>query len=106
MTTVRLAAGGVCALKGFDIDMSEDCKVCITESLLLLKHRGYTSGRVRFYEENGLRVSIDGGGEGTEEDCPEDEISLALLNALLGEVETAEKDGKLNSITFTIGSEK
>ena len=106
MTTVRLAAGGVCAVKGFDLDMSEDCKVCITEGLLLLKHRGYAVGRVRFFEEEGLRISVEGEGEGEEEGSPEDEISLALLSALLGEIETTERGGKLSSITFTMGSEK
>ncbi len=106
MTTVRLAAGGVCALKGLDMDASEDCKVCITESLLLLKHRGYAVGRVRFFESEGLSVRVEGEGVGQEEESPEDEISLALLSALLGTVETTEKGGKLNSVSFEIGSRK
>lgn len=106
MTTVRLAAGGVCALKGLDIDATEDCKVCITESLLLLKHRGYTSANVLFFEGENLSVRIEGEGEGEEADSPEDEISLALLSALLGEVGTTEKNGKLFSVSFEIGPQR
>ena len=40
MTTVRLLTGGVCSLVGLGLEESEDCKVCVTESLLLLKHGG------------------------------------------------------------------
>lgn len=103
MTTVRLAAGGLCALKGLDIDTAEDCKVCITESLLLLKHRGYARANILFFEGETLSVRIEGEGEGEEEACAEDEISLALLSALLGEIGTTEKDGKLHSISFGVG---
>lgn len=104
MTTVRLAVGGVCALKGLDIDRTEDCKVCITESLLLLKHRGNSSAHVLFFEGDPLSVRVEGEGEGEEEETPEDEISLALLSALLGEVRTAGRGGKLCAISFAIGS--
>ncbi len=103
MTTVRLAAGGVCAMKGLDIDAAEDCKVCITESLLLLKHRGYLTANIFFYEGEPLSVRIVGEGEGDGTPSPEDDISLALLSALLGDVETTERDGKLHSISFEIG---
>ena len=103
MTTVRLAAGGVCAMKGLDIDLSEDCKVCITESLLLLKNRGYACACVHFYEEEGLTVLVEGKGAATADGCPEDEISLALLSALLGGVETSERDGNLSAVSFKIG---
>ncbi len=103
MTTVRLAAGGVCAMKGLDIDAAEDCKVCITESLLLLKHRGYLTANIFFYEGEALSVRIEGEGEGEGEPSPEDDISLALLSALLGDVETTERGGKLHSVSFEIG---
>ena len=39
-TTVRLTVGGVCALAGFDVDATEDFKVCVTECLLIL-NRNY-----------------------------------------------------------------
>ena len=105
MTTVRLAVGGVCAMKGMDLDASEDCKVCVTESLLLLKHRGYLNAHVCFYEDGGLRVRISGEGEGKAEETSEDDISLALLNALLSDLETEEQDGKLSAVTFACGEQ-
>ena len=40
MTTVRLATGGVCSLVSLSYDDGEDCKVCVTESLLLLVRGG------------------------------------------------------------------
>ncbi len=101
MTTARLATGGVCSLAGLDLDTSEDCKVCLTESLLLLMHRGFSAVRVRFFEDEGLLVRAAGTGEIREAgEYPEDEISFALLGALNGSVTTAKKGGKLAEISF------
>ena len=36
LTTVRLTTGGICALADFDVDSTEDFKVCVTECLLIL----------------------------------------------------------------------
>ena len=60
MTTVRLATGGVCSLAGLDLERSEDCKVCVTESLLLLTHAGYREASIDFSEDEGLRARIAG----------------------------------------------
>ena len=103
MTTVRLATGGACALVGLNLDDSEDCKVCVTESLLVLMHRGYTAARVIFGEENGLCVRVEGEGEGVQDASEADEISFALLGALNDSVQTQERDGKLAGITFRFG---
>ena len=101
MTTVRLATGGVCSLAGLDLDESEDCKVCVTESLLLLMHRGYKTARVRMEEDGGLLFSIAGEGERQETaKSAEDDISLALLGALLGDVEEEKRDGELCALKF------
>lgn len=101
MTTARLATGGVCSLVGLDLDASEDCKVCLTESLLLLTHRGFASARVLFCEEEGLYVRVFGEGEPSEaEECPEDDISFALLGALNDSVTTKKEGGRLFEISF------
>ncbi len=105
MTTVRLAAGGVCALKDIDFDTAEDCKVCITECLLMLKHRGYAFANVLFSDGDTLSVRVEGEGVGEETEAPEDELSLALLGALLGDVETFERNGKLFAISFQVTHE-
>ena len=88
LTTVRLTTGGLCALAGFDVDAAEDYKVCVTESLLILKRNGFRSANIQFTVGEALGCLVCGleGGADVEETL-EDEISRALLSALLGEVE-------------------
>lgn len=94
MTAVRLATGGVCSLAGLSLDGSEDCKVCVTESLLLILRRGYTDARVTFGKENGIKIVIEGSGQSEKEkQTTEEEISIALLNALVDHLEITCEDG-------------
>ena len=99
MTTVRLTTGGICSLAGMDLDSSEDCKVCVTESLLLLLHAGYARAAVRFFDgEDGLRIEIAGMGTAADAvSAPEDEISEALLGALAARV-SFEKRERLTGV--------
>ena len=102
LTTVRLTTGGLCALAGFDVDATEDYKVCVTESLLILKRNGYRSANICFTVGETLACQVQGeNGNGTFEENMEDEISRALLSALVGEVafETG-KSGKVERISF------
>ena len=93
LTTVRLTTGGLCALVGFDVDGTEDFKVCVTESLLILKRNGFTSATIDFFVDEALGCELSGKESGGEKaDSFEDEISYALLSALLGTVEFV-KDG-------------
>ncbi len=94
-TTLRLTAGGLCALAGFNLDETEDFKVCVTESLLILKRNGFSSAEVEFTLGDALRCRIEGKEcQGVKEDGIEDEISRALLSALLGKVNFV-KDGEI-----------
>lgn len=89
MTTVRLTVGGLAALAGMDVDEGEDYKVCVTESLLLFKRNGFSSARAHFeITEEGIDSVLfaEGEGERTAEAELEDEISYALLGALVDEV--------------------
>lgn len=105
MTTVRLATGGVCSVAGLSMDASEDCKVCVTESLLLLMHRGFPCANVRFFHDSGLKIEITGEGScGKERECVEDEISVALLSALTENVNLQKEDGCLYAIGFRFGN--
>ncbi len=105
MTTVRLATGGLCSMKGLDLDESEDCKVCVTESLLLLMHRGYRRASVSFFGDDGLFVRVEGyDGEAKTADSAEDEISAALLGALARDVNTEKEGGYLRAIGFRFGN--
>jgi len=104
LTTVRLVTGGVCSLAGLNVDDSEDCKVCVTESLLLLMHSGFTSGRIVFEERDGIAVSIkgeDGSADGAL--SSEEEISVALLQALVEDLEMVRTDRGVSSVTFGFG---
>ncbi len=93
-TTVRLTVGGLCALSGFDVDLAEDFKVCVTESLLILKRNGFSSAKVEFSLGEALSCRVSGETQtGEKEDGLEDEISHALLQALLGKVDVV-KDGE------------
>ena len=100
-TTVRLTTGGLCALAGFDVDSAEDFKVCVTESLLILKRNGFVSAAIDFTVGEALACRIEGkelGGE--REDGLEDEISHALLSALLGKVEFFKESERVTRIEF------
>ena len=101
MTTVRLTTGGICSYAGLDIDATEDCKVCVTESLLLLMHGGYPQARVSFYEDGGIRVQIEamGNKQGSIE-VPDDGISSALLQALANDVNMKKEKDCLKAIEF------
>ena len=79
LTTVRLTTGGLCSLVGFDVDTAEDYKVCVTESLLILKRNGFTTADILFTVGEALGCKVVGKDAGGEKaDSFEDEISYAL----------------------------
>ena len=102
LTTVRLTTGGLCSLVGFDVDFAEDFKVCVTESLLILKRSGYTTATIDFTVDEALGCHVYGKErQGEKENSPEDEISRALLSALLGDVKwDTDENGEVSGIHF------
>lgn len=102
LTTVRLTTGGLCSLVGFDVDFAEDFKVCVTESLLILKRNGYVNATIDFEVGEALGCHIVGKERtGAKENLMEDEISRALLSALLGEVDIeTDENGEVSGIRF------
>ena len=102
LTTIRLTTGGLCALSGFDVDAAEDYKVCVTESLLILKRNGFVRAAITFTVGEELACNVCGVDKtGKKEDSLEDEISRALLAALVGEVEFVKDcDGAVQAIAF------
>ena len=103
LTTVRLTTGGLCALVGFDMDTAEDYKVCVTESLLILKRNGFNTAFIEFVlQDETLACSVFGGEKGgKKEDSLEDEISRALLSALVGNAQFEEdENGSVTKIAF------
>ncbi len=104
MTTVRLAVGGVAALAGLNVDESEDFKVCVTESLLLFKRNGFSLATCNCnVEKDVLTATLKADGEkvATENSGVEDEISFALLGALVDEVSFDKTtDGAVVGVTL------
>lgn len=102
LTTVRLTTGGLCALAGFDVDSAEDFKVCVTESLLILKRNGFREASIDFSVGEKLGCAVEGKRLiGEREEALEEEISRALLAALLGEVDfVKDADGRVQKIVF------
>ncbi len=102
LTTVRLTTGGLCALAGFDVDLAEDFKVCVTESLLILKRNGYACAEIEFTVGEALGCAIFGKERVlNKENAAEDDISRALLSALLGQVEFIQTaEGEISGIRF------
>ncbi len=91
-TALRLAVGGVCAAAELDIDATEDFKVCVTESCLMLKNCGFDGAEVILHTFGGVGAEICGTDAGTLSEG-ENELSLALLSALVSSCEI-EKCGK------------
>ncbi len=103
MTTIRLVTGGICSLAGLSLDESEDCKLVVTEGLLLLLRRGYTKACLSFSGEGKLCILARGSDyEAAAEDRAEEEISIALLNALVKNF-TMKREGDGDSISFSFG---
>ena len=104
MTPVRLVTGGICALAEFDLDSAEDCKVCVTESLLLLSRRGGKNVHVCFEQEDGgLKITFEAQRVSDIQEKPaEEEISVALLSALVSDLMISTKE-TLMSISFGVG---
>lgn len=101
LTTVRLTTGGVCSLASIDLETSEDCKVCVTESLLLLKRNGYAAAEIAFACEGGLSVHIEGKNKtGEIASSEEDEISCVLLSALVENLITEHDDSGISALSF------
>lgn len=93
---VRLAAGAVCMIQDEDIDDIEDFKVCVTESLLILRSCGYESAECAFSAEGGVFCEIRGiGGEPVE---GEDALSLAIISALVKKCEVKKNGSVTESI--------
>lgn len=102
LTTVRLTTGGLCSLVGFDVDTAEDYKVCVTESLLILKRNGFKEAAIEFVVRETLGCKLRGVGmAGEKEEEMEEEISKALLSALLGKVDFVKNsEDKVEEIVF------
>lgn len=99
MTALRLVAGAVCSLHDVDIEASEDFKVCVTESAIILKNCGFERVKIVF-SGNEAACSISGEG-GTPHEA-ENEFSLALVSALVEKCDITRHGGIIKSLTVKI----
>lgn len=102
MTTVRLTVGGLAAAAGLDVDEGEDFKVCVTESLLIFKRNGFASVSAKFDLSDGFTAVLSAQSPSGEKSggSLEDEISYALLGALVDEVSFERNEGAVVGITL------
>lgn len=100
MTALRLAVGAVCAAADADIDATEDLKVCVTESCLLLKNCGYDCAEVELGCRGGATACVRGlGGKPEERD---NGFSLALISALVSSCDIVKDNGIISCLTLRI----
>lgn len=92
LTALRLVAGAVCNAREIDLDALEDFKVCVTECANILKSSGFESIKVVF--SGGEKVGCDVYGEGGNPSDGDNELSLALISALVGDF-AVEKNGQI-----------
>lgn len=100
MTALRLSCGAVCSLRGMDVDETEDFKVCVTESAIMLKNCGFEKVTAVFYAEGDTVCSVEGEGGSAREG--ENELSLALISALVGECDIDRNGEVIRKVTLKV----
>jgi hypothetical protein len=90
-TALRLIAGSVCSVKDVDLDALEDFKVCVTESALILKNGGFEQVKAEFLTDNNVQCTLS--GVGGKEQKSDNELSLALIGALVSDCEIEKSEG-------------
>lgn len=100
MTALRLVAGAVCSSADIDVDMLEDFKVCVTESALILKNCGFERVKAVFDAKDGVVARLE--GLGGKEVAGENELSLALIGALVDKFDIEKHDGIISKVTLGI----
>ncbi|MBD5631728.1 MAG: ATP-binding protein [Clostridia bacterium] len=100
LTALRLVTGAVCSAHDIDLDTLEDFKVCVTESAIILKNCGFERALVKFYSCD--KVCCEICGEGGSPRAGENELSLALISALVGECDISRRGEIIEGVTLKI----
>lgn len=101
-TALRLVAGAFCTLAERNVDEAEDFKVCVTESALILKNCGFDRLNAKFSAEDGVKAVLSGEGGTPAEVNGENELSLALISALVEKCGIERREGVINSVTLEL----
>lgn len=99
MTALRLVSGAYLALHDIDVDASEDFKVCVTESAIILKNCGFEQAEITFCGGDAACTVKGKGGTPRES---ENDFSLALISALVKSCEIERKGGIIERVTLKI----
>ncbi len=100
-TAVRLAVGGVCAAADLDIDATEDFKVSVTESCLILKNCGFGGAQIILHTSDEVVAEVC--GEDAGQLCEgENEFSLALISALVSSCEIEKSGDAIKKVVLKV----
>lgn len=100
LTALRLVAGAVCTLREVDVDSMEDFKVCVTECANILKNCGFEEISVIFC--GGEDVKCEVCGEGGQPAAGDNELSLALIAALVAECGIEKRGEIITKLSLTL----
>ena len=100
LTALRLVAGALCSASDVDVDALEDFKVCVTECANILKNCGYSSATFTFSRADG--VSCSAAGEGGDPREGDNDLSLALISALVESCDISKIKGVTGRILIRI----
>ncbi len=100
MTALRLVTGAVCSIHEVDLDDLEDFKVCVTESAIILKNCGFEKVNVKFFGGEGVTCTLTGEGGHPQEG--ENELSLALISALVENCDISRRGEIIERVTLKL----
>lgn len=100
MTALRLACGALGSVHELDVDSIEDFKVCVTESAIILKNCGFDELCAVFSGCGGLCCTLT--GVGGEPCVGDNELSLALISALVGECDITRNGEIIERVKISV----
>lgn len=100
MTALRLCCGAVCSAHELDLDALEDFKVCVTESAIILKNCGFETVTAVFGGDEELACEVY--GEGGTPKGGDNELSLALISALVESCDIVRSGEIIQRLTLKI----
>lgn len=100
LTALRLCAGAVCSLADLDVDAIEDFKVCVTESANILKNGGFEEVTACFSVDGSVCCRLS--GEGGKTFAGDNELSLALIGALVSDCKIEKNGEVISKVTLKI----
>lgn len=99
-TALRLVAGAILSSRVDDLDALDDFKVCVTESVLIFKNCGFEEAEVTFTSGDATVCEVK--GLGGKPFAGDNELSLALIPALVEDFEISRRGDVIEKVTFKV----